>query len=319
MKTALITGIAGFAGSFLSEHLLKNGNYNVSGTTLSLSDSPNLTRIKDKIRLIEVDLLDKEKVHKIVSDTKPDAIFHLAALASPTKSFEVPIEVFTNNVAAELNILESVRKNNLLDTKILVVSSAEVYGNVTDKDLPMNEKTSLNPTSPYAVSKIAQDFLALQYFLSSKIKTIRVRPFNHIGPRQSPQFVASRFASQIAEIEKGKKEPVMYVGSLDAKRDFTDVRDMVRAYDLLMDKGKVGDVYNAGSGVSHKISDLLSLMLSLSKVKIRVEKDPNLVRPADNPHLLCDVTKIQETTGWKAEIPFEQTLEDTLDYWRDIV
>lgn len=319
MKTVLITGIAGFAGSFLAEHLLSQGDVKIVGTTLSLRESPNLAAIQNKITLKEINLFDSKGVSEIVAQEKPDQIFHLAALASPTASFQNPSETITNNIAAEVNILEGIKNSNLLHTRVLIVSSAEVYGLIKEEDLPMDENTALNPTSPYAVSKIAQDFLALQYFISNKIQGIRVRPFNHIGPRQTPQFVVARFASQIAEIEKGKKEPKLLVGSLDAKRDFTDVRDMVRAYSMILEKGIAGDVYNIGSDQSHKIADMLDMLLSLSKVKITVEKDPGFARTADNPHLLCDSSKMRKVTGWKPEIPFEQTLKDTLDYWRNIV
>jgi GDP-4-dehydro-6-deoxy-D-mannose reductase len=200
-----------------------------------------------------------------------------------------------------------------------VVASAEVYGSVTKEDLPMGEDTPLNPTNPYAVSKLAQDFLGLQYFLSYGIKTIRVRPFNHVGPRQAPNFVISSFAQKIAEIEKGKREPILPVGNLEAKRDFTDVRDMVKAYSLIMEKGEFGEVYNIGSGRSYKISEILEMLLSFSSVKITVEIDKSLFRPIDDPELVCDSTKINKTTGWKAEIPLEETLKDTLDYWRNII
>jgi GDP-4-dehydro-6-deoxy-D-mannose reductase len=211
------------------------------------------------------------------------------------------------------------RKSNLLNSKTLVVASAEVYGSVKKEDLPMNEETSLNPTNPYAVSKLAQDFLGRQYFLSYGLKAVRVRPFNHVGPGQAPIFVVSAFAQKIVEIEKGKRKPILPVGNLEARRDFTDVRDVVKAYSLLMEKGEFGEVYNIGSGVSYKISQILEMLLSFSSAKITINVDKSLFRPIDDPELVCDPLKINKLTGWKPEIPIEKTLKDTLDYWRNII
>ncbi len=318
MKKILITGVSGFAGSFLAEFLLGKGDCEVFGTSLSESFSENISHLQGKLKLRAVDLQDFDRVKEIVGEVKPDEIYHLAALASPTKSFVNPAATLTNNIAIEVNLFEAVKFHNLLSTKILVTSSAEVYGLVDQKNLPINEDVPLRPTSPYAVSKIAQDFLGWQYHFASGMHIIRVRPFNHIGPRQTPQFVVARFASQISDIEKGKSAPTLQVGNLDTKRDFTDVRDMVEAYTLILEKGEAGDVYNIGSGVSHKISDILEKLLSFSRVKVTVEKDPQLSRPADNPDLVCDASKMREITGWIPKIPLDTTLKNILDYWRSI-
>jgi GDP-4-dehydro-6-deoxy-D-mannose reductase len=319
-KKILITGISGFAGSFLAEHLLAKGDSDIFGTTLSLKESPNLAAIQDRITLHEVNLLNFEDVSKMIAQIQPDEIYHLAALASPSLSFKNPAETITNNIAAQVNVFEAVRNHskNML-TKILIVSSADVYGKVEKENLPIDEDTPFHPANPYAVSKIAQDYLALQYYSSYQLHIIRVRPFNHIGPRQAPFFVVPDFAKQIAEIEKNKKEPIMRVGNLEAKRDFTDVRDMVRAYDLILEKGKPGDVYNIGSGISHTIRKVLDTLRSFSTTEITIEQNPELMRPSDTPELVCDPKKMHQRTGWKAEIPFEKTLKDTLDYWRKIV
>ncbi|MDE2590663.1 MAG: GDP-mannose 4,6-dehydratase, partial [Patescibacteria group bacterium] len=290
----------------------------VYGTSLSETFPQSIISLKEKLHLVGVDLQDFERVKRIIGEIKPDEIYHLAALASPTKSFANPVETITNNVAIEINLFEAVKFHSLFQTKILITSSAEVYGIVDKNDLPMDEDTPLRPTSPYAVSKIAQDFLGFQYHQAAKLHIIRVRPFNHIGPRQTPQFVVARFASQIVDIEKGKIEPIIRVGNLDTKRDFTDVKDMVRAYRMILEKGTPGEVYNIGSGVSYKISDILEKLLSLSTVKVTVEKDPNLYRPADNPELVCDSSKMKQMTGWEPKVSLDETLKNTLDYWRSI-
>lgn len=319
MKKVLITGISGFAGSFLAEFLLSKKEYDVNGTYLLEESIGNIERLKNKIKLMKVDLTKIKGVNKIIRLIKPDYVFHLAALTSPAASFKNPLITIENNIAAEMNLLSGVLDNKLFNTRVLIVSSAEVYGLVKKENLPIDEETQLMPASPYAVSKIAQDFLGLQYFLSYNLKIVRVRPFNHIGPRQSPNFVVADFARKIAEIEKGKTESVISVGNLDAKRDFVDVRDMVRAYLLAIEKGEIGEVYNIGSEKSYKISDILDMLLNLSKVKISVSVDRHRLRPLDIPELLCNARKFKKLTNWKPQIPIEVTLKDTLDYWRKII
>ncbi len=318
MKKILITGASGFVGSYLVKELINISDVEIYGTYLSDKSLASLTELTSKIKLAKVDLMDAKDVFEIIEQVKPDEIYHLAALTSAKVSFDNPEDVMVNNIVGELNIFEAVRKLNL-GTKIMIISSAEVYGIVSEDDLPIDEDTKLNPANPYAVSKIAQDFLALQYFNSYKLNVIRVRPFNHIGPGQSDQFATSAFAKKIAEIEKGMRQPVLTVGNLDSKRDFTDVKDVVRAYILLMEKGQSGDVYNIGSGRSYKMSDVLNMLLSFSKNEIKVEVDPSLLRPTDNPNLVCDNTKISGLTGWKPEIPLEKTLQDILEYWRGFI
>jgi GDP-4-dehydro-6-deoxy-D-mannose reductase len=206
-----------------------------------------------------------------------------------------------------------------METKVLLVSSAEVYGHIRPDDLPVDEETPHRPANPYAVSKIAQDYLGFQYYLSYKLPIIRVRPFNHIGPGQKLGFVVSDFAKQVAEIEKGSQPPIIRVGNLEARRDFTDVRDIVKAYPLLLEKGEPGEVYNAGSGNSHSAKEIMEILLTLTTASVQVEQDPDRMRPSDIPEIRADITKIIEVTGWKPEIPFEQTIKDTLDYFRKVV
>lgn len=319
MKRVLITGATGFAGSYLAQRLLSTKRYSVSGTYLIEESLKNVDVIRSNLNLFKADLSNEKKVSDIIKEVSPSVIFHLAALTSPADSFKNPAETLTNNISLQINLMEAVRKNNLLNTKILIVSSGEIHGIVKKEDLPIDEETPLRPTNPYSVSKIAQDFLGLTYFLTYKLKIIRVRPFNHIGPMQSPHFVVSSFAKQIAEIEKGKREPYLRVGDLETKRDFTDVRDMVNAYVLAVEKGKEGDVYNIGSGVSYKISDILDKLLSMSSSKIEIRKDTALLRPSDNPELVCDNSKFTRLTNWKPLITIDETLKNTLDYWREMV
>jgi len=319
MKKVLITGITGFAGSYLAEHLLLTSKYDISGTYLSEESLSNVEYAKSKLNLIKANLSEKKSVYKIIKDISPSVIFHLAALTSPADSFKNPTAILTNNISLQVNLLEAIRRYNLSNTKILIVSSADIYGRVAKENLPIDEETPLTPTSPYSISKIAQDFLGLTYFLTYKLKIVRVRPFNHIGPRQSPNFVVSSFAKQIAEIEKGKRKSILHVGNLETKRDFTNVKDMVLAYVLAIEEGKYGDVYNIGSGISYKISDILNKLVSMSSSKIEIRENKTLLRPNDNPELICDRTKFTKLTNWKPQIPIETTLKETLDYWRNII
>lgn len=318
MKKILITGITGFAGSFLAEHLAASDN-EIHGTYQSETSLRNLDAVKEKVQVHQVDLVNTEKVLALITQVQPQELYHLAALTSPAASFQQPAETITNNISAQLNIFNGLKHNGLTQTRVLVTSSAEVYGKIDPENIPTDEATPLRPVTPYAVSKIAQDYLGLQYFLSDHISVIRIRPFNHTGPRQSPQFAVAAFAKQIAEIEKGKQEPVVKVGNLEAKRDVTDVRDMVKAYALAMEKATPGEVYNIGQDSSHTMQSILDTLLSLSSKEIRVEQDPQRVRPSEIPELLCNSSKFKAATGWKPEIPLEQTLKDTLEYWQSNV
>jgi GDP-4-dehydro-6-deoxy-D-mannose reductase len=318
-KKILVTGASGFAGSHLLDYLISNNVDNICGTYYSNSGIENLEKIKDKIELFQVDLTDEKQTQELIEKIKPDLIYHLAAFASAAGSFSSPNKTVLNNISSELNLLEAVKKNNLTNTKILIISSAEVYGGVDKDELPITEETKFNPTNPYAVSKLTQDFLGRQYSQSDNMNIVIARPFNHIGSRQSPDFVVSSFAKKIVEIEKGKREPVFPVGNLEAKRDFTDVRDMVRAYVLLMEQGEAGQAYNIGSGTSYKISEILQMLLDLSSIKVEITTDKSLFRPIDNPDLVCDYSKLKNLTGWEPRIKIEETLKDTLDYWRDII
>ncbi|OGD86212.1 GDP-mannose 4,6-dehydratase, partial [Candidatus Curtissbacteria bacterium RBG_16_39_7] len=275
--------------------------------------NPNVSHIEGKINLEVCDLLDKDKVLQVIAKTKPDLIFHLAGFTIPRLSYGQPEEAFKINVFGQINIFEAL-KILKLPTKILIVGSSEEYGIVKNPKKPVNEETPLNPVSPYAVSKIAQDFCGLSYFHTHKIPIIRIRPFPHLGPRLDERLAISSFAKQIVLIEKGMQEKIIKVGNLEAKRDFTDVRDMVHAYFLASEKCKPGEVYNIGSGKSYSLSQMLGILLSLAKVEIKIEKDPDRFRPVDVPEIICDAGKFRKITGWKPKVKIRETLKDILNY-----
>lgn len=312
----LITGIGGFAGSHLADYLLTETDWQVAGCVLNECDTP--AHLQDRISCHVVDLTDPDAVRRTLSAAEPGAVFHLAALARVDNSWRTPWPVLKNNIRGQLNLLQG-----LVDLgakpRMMVVGSNEEYGLVRPEELPLTEESPLRPNSPYGVSKVAQDMLALQYFLSHQMPIVRVRPFNHIGPRQGRGFVAPDFAVQIAQAETGSRPPRIQVGNLEAQRDFTDVRDMVRAYYLALTKGVPGDVYNIGSGQSHSIQELLDVLLSYSQIKIAVEPDPARRRPSDVPVVRCDSNKFRTLTGWEPSISFENSLRDVLNDWRQRV
>ncbi len=315
MKKILITGSTGFVGKHLTDYLAPNTEYEIFGT--SLTDSA--PQENSKIHIEKVDLTKFDEVLALIGKIKPDYIYHLAALTSPAESFTNATPIVLANIGIEMNLLNAMKELGLTSARFLVVSSGEVYGLVTLSDLPIDEDTLLRPTNPYAVSKITQDYLGLQYILSYKFDIVMVRPFNHTGPGQSPSFAIPAFSKQIAMIEKGQQEPVLKVGNLSAKRDFSDVRDIVKGYVLLMEKGITGEVYNIGSGKSRSTKELLDMLLSMTDKKIEILEDPSKFRPIEVADVYCDYKKLNSLTGWIPEIPIEKTLQDTLDYWRGIV
>jgi GDP-4-dehydro-6-deoxy-D-mannose reductase len=257
-------------------------------------------------------------VTSIVEQAKPDYIFHLAAQPIVSLSRRDPWATLENNIRLQLNILEAVVRLSST-ARILVVGSSEEYGLIRPDELPIQETNPLRPTSPYAVSKVAQDMLGLQYYLSHKLFTVRVRPFNHIGPRQRLGFVAPDFARQIAEAEAGLRQPVIKVGNLEPQRDFSDVRDVVQGYHAALTKGEPGEVYNLGSEQARSIGELLDGMLSMASAPLKIEQDLTRLRPADVPTMVSDCSRLRARTGWRTTIPFEKSLQDVLDYWRERV
>nr|MBN1230089.1 GDP-mannose 4,6-dehydratase [Anaerolineae bacterium] len=310
----LITGADGFVGRHLAWHLLRLGTVEVFGTTYLPTENYQYLSSAG-VHLRQIDLTDDEAVRSLLAEIKPAHIYHLAAQSFVPRSFENPWETLRNNILSQLNLMHQMLWLEL-DSRFLVVGSAEIYGPISPDDLPLNEAQPPNPSSPYSVSKLTQDMLGRQYFLSHNLAAIRVRPFNQIGPGQSKQFVAPAFASQIAEIEADLKEPVLLVGNLTAMRDFTDVRDMVRAYVLLMEKGEPGSVYNIGTGQAYSIQELLDCLLTMTEASIEVRQDPSRFRPVEVPIIVCDPTKVWTATGWTPEYQFEDTLRDVLNDWR---
>lgn len=314
---ALITGISGFVGTHLTQYLLDHTDWQIAGTVFGPYGS--IKPWWDRLEIYPAELSRLEVVVFILEQVQPDYVFHLAAQPVVSLSHRDPWGTLENNIRMQLNILQALVELEMLDTRVLVVGSSEVYGPVKPEELPIRETQPFRPTNPYAVSKIAQDMLGLQYHLTYGVQAIRTRPFNHIGPGQRPGFVVPDFAHQIAAIEAGQSPPVMRVGNLTARRDFTDVRDVVRAYHLLMAQGEPGQVYNIGSGQSHAIQEILNVLLNKSEAKITIEPDPARMRPSDVPDVVCDADRLRRQTGWQPTIPFEQSLADVLDYWRECV
>jgi GDP-4-dehydro-6-deoxy-D-mannose reductase len=308
----LVTGASGFAGSHLVEALLAAGHKNVYGTAYGRDDY--LRSLLPADRIIAIDLTDADDVQKLLSTVKPKWIFHLAALAFVGKSFERAAEVFNNNFAVQLNMLEAMRQH-IPKSRLLTVGSAEEYGMSERGELPIRENHPLRPINPYAVSKVAQDLLAYSFAMSYKLDVIRIRPFNHIGERQTEDFAIPAFAKQIVEIERGQRK-ALQVGNLKSTRDFTDVKDMVRAYMLLMENGVVGEAYNIGSGVGVSMENVVQKLMSLSETKIRVEEDATRMRPHDIPEIVADASRVRKL-GWSPTIPLDQSLKRVLEYWRE--
>jgi GDP-4-dehydro-6-deoxy-D-mannose reductase len=316
---ALITGITGFAGSHLADYLLaEQPEVEIFGIRRWRSRMENLEHLGGKVVLHECDLRDAAAVHRTMAEVRPDVVFHLAAQSYVPASWTAPSETLTTNLIGQTNLFEAVRTLNL-DPVLQIAGSSEEYGLVLPDEVPIRESNPLRPLSPYAVSKVAQDLLAYQYFKSYGLRTVRTRGFNHTGPRRGEVFVTSNFAKQIASIEAGLQAPVIRVGNLSAQRDFTDVRDIVRGYWLAVSKGKAGEVYNLASGRAVTIEKLLESLLSLSDAKVEVEVDPERLRPSDVEILLGDSSKFRTDTGWEPRIPLQQTLKDTLDFWREKV
>lgn len=312
-KRILLIGGSGFVGKHLLREIQTQMPEAFQVTKLpteTISDS-DLSGAK----VVDLDILSEIDTKKCIREFEPDYIFHLAAQSSVGLSFQKPELTIQINLIGLLHILEAVREF-VPSCRLLLIGSSEQYGIVSSSQMPIHEDVPVSPVSPYAVSKMAAEALAQTYKKSYGIQPIMVRAFNHIGPGQAAGFVVSDFARQIARIEHGLQESVIRVGNLSAKRDFTDVRDIVRAYRILMLQGKTGEVYNIGSGKSRSVQSVLDILLSFSQKAIRVEIDKEKMRPAEIPYIQADTKKIQEDTGWMPEITIEASLQDALSYWR---
>ncbi len=309
----LITGITGFVGKHLAEHLLAQGHHELWGLTRAPGRlAPALAAY---ITEVVADLNDAEATAQAIATAQPAVIYHLAGQAFVPESFRDPAATLNANTLGALHIFRSLIALRSA-ARVLIVGSNEEYGQITADDLPLNEQTPLRPANPYGVSKATQSLFAAQYHLSHGLATLRVRPFTHIGPGQNERFVTAAFARQIARIEVGLQPPMVQVGNLSARRDFTDVRDIVRAYALIAAHGEPGAVYNVGSGQAVMIRELLDLLLEASTVRVEVRLNPELMRPIDIPLVVCDATRLREQTGWAPQMPLRQTLLDILNYWR---
>ena len=321
-KTVLITGITGFVGSHLADYILEEfPETKVVGLLRWWEPKDNIQHAVDKITLRYGDVVDMPSLETILREEKPDVIFHLAAQSYVDFSFLAPITTLDTNVIGTANVLESIRKlkdSSGYDPVVHIASSSECYGQVKENEVPIKEDNPFRPASPYAVSKVAEDMLAFQYWVSWKIKTIRTRMFTHTGPRRGEVFAESNFAKQIAAIEAGVQEPVIKVGNLDSVRTFLDIRDAVYAYWLLVTKCSPGEAYNVGGKETMTVGEMLQKLISLSTTKnIEVKTDPARLRPSDVTLQIPSCDKFKEQTGWEPEIPFDKTLEDLLNYWRD--
>jgi len=322
IKKVLITGITGFVGSHLADYILANHpDVKIIGFLRWRSPKDNIKHIINKIQSEYGDLSDLPSLRSAISKHRPDAIFHLAAQSYVDFSFWAPIKTLEDNVIGTCNLLEAVKELKLsskYNPVIHICSSSEVYGQVTKKEIPIKETNPFRPASPYAVSKVGEDMLALQYWLSWGIKTIRTRMFTHTGPRRGEVFVLSNFAKQVAAIEAGLQEPIVKVGNLKSVRTWMDVRDAVKAYWFLVNKCKPGEVYNIGGLETMTIGEMLDLLLKYSTRKdIEIIVDPARLRPSDVTLQIPSVVKFRKETGWQPRIKFKDTVKDTLEYWRE--
>ncbi|MHB1361814.1 MAG: GDP-mannose 4,6-dehydratase [Thermoleophilia bacterium] len=315
----LITGITGFAGGHLTSYLRSLEGVEVAGLDLTPPGEQFLDLFPGEAPTIHCcDLAETRPLAKVIETEKPDAVVHLAARAQVAGAWEQAPEILQTNIVCTQMLMQMLHEK-APQARVLIVSSSEVYGRVDQDRLPTSENSPLKPNNPYSVSKVGQEFVGIQYHEAFGTEAVIARPFNHIGPRQVGNFVVPAFARQIARMEAGLREPVLRVGNLESRRDFTDVRDIVRAYWLLLVSGKPGEAYNVASGVSHPVSEILEKLLRLSTVHPRIENIPELMRPSDTPVVEGDASKLRSLGDWRPEIPLERSLEDTLDYWREQV
>lgn len=315
---SLIIGGAGFVGAYLVRHLINDLNQEATVTKMLNEelaiDGVNYASLEVK----NLNILNKEEIVDLVKEIRPDYIYHLAAQSSVSVSWKNPSLTIDVNIKGGVNVLDAIRELDY-SPRILLIGSGEEYGHILQIETPIKEDTLTRPGNIYAATKACLNMLGKIYADAYDLDIMMVRAFNHIGPNQLPIFVVADFCKQVAEIEKGIKEPVLKVGNLSAMRDFTDVRDVVKAYALLMKNGVKGQTYNVGSGKAIAISDILDMIISKSSVDIQVEVDPSKLRPVDVPIIEANISKLKECTGWNTTIELDQTINDTLNYWRKTV
>ncbi len=310
MKKALIIGGAGFVGKYLADYLRDGCGYEVYSTKMKQETIEGAA-----YEVIDMNLLVKEEVERVIRTCEPDYIFHLAAQSSVAVSWSNPQLTVDVNIKGTLNLLD-VLKETEYKGRVLLIGSGEEYGRIQPDQVPITEDTVLRPGNIYAATKSCQNMLGSIYADAYGLNLVMVRAFNHVGPKQSTQFVVSDFCKQVVEVEKGLREPVIHVGNLKAKRDFTDVRDVVAAYECLVRQGKGGETYNVGAGTAYSIEEILNQIIELSGRAIEVQVEKERLRPIDVPIIVADITKITEHTDWQKKISLRQTLSDTLEYWR---
>lgn len=317
-QRVLITGATGFVGCHLTRLLKQQGDCELLGLSLHRNWPEHAPDLVDQVPLVSVNLLHPDKTLEVLEGFRPTHIYHLAGYAEVSRSYREPDAAWEGNLTATRCLYNAILRWGE-KPRILYVSSGAVYGEPTDPCQPITEQTELRPNSPYATSKAAADLLSFEMTRSRGMDIIRVRPFNHIGPGQSPRYALASFAEQLAAIEQGLQPPLLRVGNLASQRDLTDVRDVVAAYRLLMERAASGSVFNVASGVTLPMQTYLDLMLNLTPVEVRVEVDPVLLRPVDTATVRVDVSALKSLTGWQPRIPMTQTVSDLLNYWRSEV
>ena len=310
MKKVLIIGAAGFVGNHLIDHIKEK----YESWDLVCTKIPSESIDKD-VTVFDLDITDKTQIINLLKEVNPDYIFHLAAQSSVALSWKNPSLTIDINIKGTVNLLESIRELGM-NPRILLIGSGEEYGRVKENEIPISEDNNTRPGNIYAITKVTQNMIGKVYSDAYNLDIMSTRSFNHTGPNQAPMFVVADFCKQVADIEKGEQEAIIRVGNLSAKRDFTDVRDVVKAYTSLIEKGEKGETYNVGSGKAIEIQAILDTILSLSTKEIVVEIDQNKLRPIDVPIIEADITKLQSDTGWKPEINIEETIKDTLEFYR---